>query len=140
MRYVFFCLFLSPTFCLGADSLCVREVLVPGYPVLARVAKLQGSIVVELEIGRQGKILSAKASGGHKFLMREAEKNVLHWSFAPLPESEKVPLKHTITYVYKLEGKPVDYNPVPTVLLHLPDRVEITTRPLAPQTSRPPPP
>jgi TonB family protein len=107
----------------------VHEIVVPTYPRLARVAQLEGSPSVELEIGKDGKVLSAKGSGAHPLLVQDAEKCLRQWVFAPIPEGLKLPVKHKVTFRYKLQGKPQYYDPVPRVVLHLPDLVEITSRP-----------
>jgi len=97
------------------------------------MARLQGSISIDLEIGRDGKVLSAKALGGEGLLQQESVKNVRSWSFAP-PEAKDFPIKQRIIYVYRLRGEPVSYNPIPAVALHLPNRIQITTEPMALET------
>jgi len=140
VRCLFMCILVSQSLCFGAEHLCVRDILVPQYPLLARLAKVQGSVSLELEVENDGKIVSAKGSGPDRLLVEEAENNVRQWSFAPSTAKESARRHHTIIYVYRLEGQPVDYNPVPTVWLHLPDRVEIVTRPLTPQVDKSKPP
>ena len=132
MRSVLLWLLASGVACVGAEPLRVKRVVAPDYPNLARFASLQGSVRVQLEIGQHGEVLSARASGADKLLTQAAEKNVLLWSFAPPPKSVSIPVRHTVLYVYKIEGKPVWDGPAPVVVLYLPDRVEITTRPLKP--------
>jgi len=135
MRNALLWLFIAVPVCTGAEPPCVKKVVVPDYPNLAYFARLQGSVSVQIEIGRHGEVLSARASGADKLLTQAAEKNVLLWSFLPPPKSASVPVKHTVLYVYKIRGKPVAYNPEPVVVLYPPDRVEITIRPGTPLIS-----
>jgi TonB family protein len=114
----------------GADLVCVRHVVVPDYPPLARMARLQGSVSVEVEIGADGKVLSVKSTGSHNLLASASASNAWQWTFRPAPPGGKSGSTYlTITYVYKLEGKEVNYLPTPSVTLDLPHKVEITTHP-----------
>ena len=79
---------LSGAVCLGAERLCVREIIVPQYPLVAGIAGVQGAIDIDLEIGRDGTVLAAKALHGDGLLIRESLSNVRQWSFAP-SETEK---------------------------------------------------
>ena len=64
--------------------------------------------------------------------MREAaEKNARQWLYGPFPLVADFPIYHTVTYVYKLEGKPMFVARSPHVKVSLPDRVEIIATPLA---------
>jgi TonB family protein len=119
---------------LGAKTLWVQHLVVPEYPSLARMARLQGTVTIEVEIGRDGKVVEAKAHGAHPLLQRESEKNLRQWTFHAEPGAPDSVMTHaTITYVYKLGGKEMYHQPVPTVVMNLPDRVEITTNPPEPQ-------
>lgn len=130
MRTWFLCsLLLLGRFCSAAEPLRVRDVVVPDHPVVAKVALLEGSVRVDLEIAADGKVLTAKSSGGDKILLRAAENNVRRWSFVVPSEVKDFPLKHTMTYVYKIQGKRVVNPECPTVVLHLPDRIEIIAQP-----------
>ncbi len=135
MRLLFLYAVLFEAVCMGAEPLCVRDIIVPKYPAAARMARIQGSIGIDLEIGRDGKVLSAKALGGDGLLKQESVNNVRLWSFAP-PGGKEFPIKHRITYEYRLRGDPVSYNPIPTVRFNLPDHVQITTKPMALETDR----
>jgi TonB family protein len=113
-----------------ADAMCVRHLVAPGYPHLARMASLQGSVTVDFEIAPDGRVISASGSGAaHKLLISTSEENIRQWTSGPLQPPGTSSTKHTITYIYKLEGKELYYDPPPTVVLDLPDRVEITTHP-----------
>jgi hypothetical protein len=129
MLRLLLCLLLSQAVLEGIEQLCVRDVVVPAYERLARTAQLQGSVTVEIQVGPDGKIVSAKGRGAHPLLIRETERNIREWTFGPFPKDTKFPVRHTVVYVYKLEGAERYDDPPPKVMLHLPDRVEITTNP-----------
>ena len=103
-------LFSSAAAC-GADATCPRHLVAPGYPHLARMASLQGSVTVEFEISPDGKVISASGSGAvHKLLITASEENIREWTFEPLKAPLTSPSKHTITYIYKLAGKDLYYD------------------------------
>ncbi len=129
MRSSFLWLLFVPAALQAQQAICVRHLVVPGYPGLARWTQLQGSISVAVEISSNGKVLAAKAAGGHPPLMRATEDNVRQWTFGPFPKGRKFPVKHKIVYTYKLEGKPAYNDAVLTVVFDLPDQVQITTNP-----------
>lgn len=113
---------------------CVRDIVAPSYPRLARMAQLQGSVWLELKIDQSDRILSAQGSGAHRLLVEEAEKNIRQWTFAPIAGAVRFPITHRIEFRYQLKGKPRYDEPIPKVIFHLPDRVEITSPPFEMQT------
>jgi len=129
-----FALFLLIPVYSSAQDVCACHVVVPGYPPLARMARIDGSVNVEIEIGPEGNVITAKASGSHKLLQRESEDNIRLWKFCPTRTSAG-PSRNLIriTYVYKLEGKEAYHAPFPKVTLDLPFRVEIISSPPEPQ-------
>jgi len=123
MRLVILCLLASQGICWGVDPLCVRNLAVPEYPRLALLARIQGEVRVAVEIGSDGKVLSAKAavpSGRAKaleLLRRAAEKNIAGWTFEPPFGAKAFPLRQTVTYFYRIRGEPVTSSPCPTLVL-----------------------
>src|SRR2546430_8845439 len=67
------------TTCWATAPLAVRDIVVPEYPPVARMALLQGSINIDIEIGSNGKVISANAIGGDPILLRAAENNIRLW-------------------------------------------------------------
>lgn len=122
----------------GGERTCVRHLVAPGYPHLARMASLQGSVTVNFEILPDGRVISASGSGAaHKLLISASEENIRLWTFEPLQPPATSPAKRKITYVYKFKGKQLYHDPPPTVVLDFPDRVKITTHPPQLQTATP---
>ncbi len=64
----------------------------PAYPPLARSARIQGQVVLDVIIGKDGGVQSIKAESGHPMLVPAAIDAVKKWRYKP----------------YKLDGKPVE--------------------------------
>jgi TonB family protein len=144
MKFLALCLLASQSVGWAAEKVCVVSMAVPDYPRLALMARIQGSVRVEIEIDRTGKVVSAEAMyppgapKGLKLLGPHAAKNVATWQFFVSRDEKTFPIKHSVTYVYKLQGKETYAFPCSTVTLHAADRVEIVTPPPAVMTSRQP--
>ncbi|MBI4912842.1 MAG: TonB family protein [Acidobacteria bacterium] len=55
----------------------------PPYPAMARIAKIQGTVVVEIVVGTDGVPVSAKAVDGPPQLRPTAESYAMQWRFEP---------------------------------------------------------
>ncbi len=75
----------------------------PAYPPLAKAAKVSGSVVVEVTLDEEGKVISARALSGHPLLKDAAVAAARAWKFAPTM-LEGVPVKviGTITFNFTL--------------------------------------
>ena len=80
----------------------VANLDMPTYPVLARTARVEGKVKVDIEISRWGSVLSAKTSGGHELLQTYAIRNVTTWRFNPSPEAKTA----TVFYEFRIAGTP----------------------------------
>jgi hypothetical protein len=91
---------------------------------------MQGTVEVGLEIGIDGKVLWANASGANPYLVEAAKQNARPWVWGPFFARFEFPYYHKIQYVYRLEAKaaPMVFEP-PTVKTNLPDRIEIIATP-----------
>ena len=104
------------------ESPVVKSAEMPLYPDLARIARIQGT--VRIEITTDGNtITKLTSSGAHKMLLDAAEQNIRSWHFY-----RHKPQKFIVTFVYKLEAPEVFGFVNPTVLLELPSRVEVRTK------------
>lgn len=128
MRRVSICLFF---FLFGCQNhrLQVRELVAPVYPHDAQVSNIGGTVTVTVIIGVDGRVVEAHGSGAHPMLVEAAEKNARQWVFGPFPPVDQFPIYHNITYVYRLEGPPAYVRLLPVTKTHLPDRIELVTRP-----------
>jgi hypothetical protein len=113
------------------NKLHVLHIVEPEYPLNARLENLQGTVVVNLHIGADGKVRFAKGRGAPDILVKAAEENARQWTFGPFPVVAVFPMDHTLEYVYKLDGKPMVVAPNPIIKTYLPDRIEISATPLA---------
>jgi len=134
-RYLFLTL-CGTALCWSADYPRVKDVPIPKYPPLARMAQLEGAVTVEVEIGADGRVTSAKSTGGHAILQRAAEENARLWTFGVITNGGEFPIRHTIIFDYKIVGNRVAYPDCPQVVLHLPNSVEITSQPPLVNTSQ----
>ena len=135
MKFLVLCLLASQSVGWAAERVCVDRMTVPDYPALARMARVQGSVRVDVEIDSAGKVVSAEpvyppgAPKGLKLLGPHAAKNVATWQFSVSTDEKTFPVKHRLTYVHKLEGKKTSGFHCPTVTLHGADRLEIVVSP-----------
>ena len=74
-----------------SHGMLMREVA-PAYPPLARSARVQGPVVLDVVIGKDGSVTDIKAESGHPLLVPAAIDAVKKWRYKP----------------YKLAGKPVE--------------------------------
>ncbi|MGB7207410.1 MAG: TonB family protein [Pyrinomonadaceae bacterium] len=74
----------------------------PPYPAAALAVGANGEVTVQVTIDETGKVVSAKAVGGHPLLKREAERAALNARFSPTLLS-KVPVKVTGVIVYNFK-------------------------------------
>lgn len=102
----------------------LRKLRVPDYPFVARKARIQGDVQLEVTVQSNGKILSVDSSSGPEILASYAKINVMEWVYTPLPSSEKV----TITYTYRLESPETEREVNPKVEFESPVHVVITSK------------
>ena len=132
MRATVLCLLLLTGVTARAEQIPVREIVAPISPRLAWLASLQGSVSMELEIDRKGKVQFLKASGADPLLLKASEKNIRLWTFGPFAEGTAFPVRLKVQYAYRFEGEPDDKFLPPRVVITIPDRVEIVVRPPKP--------
>lgn len=104
------------------DIPVVRSAAMPLYPVLARQARVEGTVQVKVTTDGTS-IANIAALGANKILLEAAEQNVRTWTLY-----KHTPQTFTVTFVYKLEAPEVYGFVNPTVLLELPSRVEVRTK------------
>jgi TonB family protein len=75
----------------------------PAYPPVAKAAGAQGPVTVEILIDEAGRVLSARATGGHPLLRLESEKAAFRARFSPtLLQNQPVKVKGVITFNFIL--------------------------------------
>jgi TonB family protein len=81
-----------------AESLLTRKVA-PVYPPIARQARIQGSVILQVRIGRDGSIQEIRVVSGHPMLIQSAIDCAKQWQYKP----------------YFLNGEPVEVETQVTV-------------------------
>ena len=76
----------------------------PAYPVIARQARVQGAVTVEILIDEQGRVVSAQATSGHPLLRSAAQMSAYQARFSPTSISgQPVKVAGVITYNFVLQ-------------------------------------
>jgi protein TonB len=76
----------------------------PAYPPIARQARASGSVSVQVLIDESGKVISAKAVGGHPLLLAAAQQAAYGARFSPTKLGEQaVKVSGVITYNFVLQ-------------------------------------
>jgi TonB family protein len=109
----------------------------PTYPDTARQARIQGTVVVHIELDKNGKVEKSRVLSGHPVLTEGLLETVRNWEFEC--RTEVCPKEHTITFKYVLAGSQ-QTDPAPVISLELPHRVTITAHPLPAMTAEATPP
>jgi len=77
----------------------------PTYPALARSARIQGIVVLQAMISKQGTIENLKVLSGHPMLAPAAIEAVRQWRYRPyILNNEPVEVETQITVKFSLEG------------------------------------
>jgi TonB family protein len=85
-----------------AQSLLVTKI-VPTYPPLARETRVQGEVVLDVEISKEGTIEGLFALTGHPMLIPAAIDAVKQWRYKPyLQNGEPVPVQTKVTVNFSL--------------------------------------
>ena len=82
----------------------VRKVL-PTYPSLARSARIQGQVLLQAVISKQGAIENLRVLAGHPMLVPAAIEAVRQWRYRPyVLNNEAVEVETQITVNFSLAG------------------------------------
>jgi protein TonB len=80
--------------------------IVPTYPPLARTARIEGPVVLQAVISKQGTIENLKVLSGHPLLVAAAVEAVRQWHYRPyILNNEPVEVETEITVNFSLAGK-----------------------------------
>ncbi len=75
------------------------------YPALARSARIQGAVVLQAVISKQGSIENLKVLAGHPMLTQAAIEAVSQWRYRPyILNNEPVEVETQITVNFSLAG------------------------------------
>ncbi len=85
----------------------IKTEVPPVYPTLAREARIQGTVVLDADISRDGAVESLKAISGHPMLIPAAVEAVKQWRFKPyLRKGEPVAISTQVVVKFTLTGVP----------------------------------
>ncbi len=86
------------------QGLVIRRVQ-PAYPALARQARIQGSVLLQAEISKDGSIQNLRLISGHPMLAPAAIEAVKQWKYKPyFLNGEPVEVETQITVNFSLSG------------------------------------
>lgn len=75
----------------------------PTYPPIAKAARAEGPVTVQIVVGESGAVESAKATAGHPLLQQAAVDAAKEWQFSPTKLSgNAVKVSGTISFVFAL--------------------------------------
>lgn len=82
----------------------IRQVK-PPYPPLAKQARIQGTVVLEAIINKQGSVENLRVLTGHPLLIQSALDAVKQWKYKPtLLNGEPVEVVTQVTVNFNLSG------------------------------------
>ncbi|HEY6252043.1 MAG TPA: energy transducer TonB [Candidatus Angelobacter sp.] len=85
-----------------AETLLVHKVN-PAYPQMAKIAHVDGDVVLKATIGKKGDVESVRAVSGHPILIQSAMDAVRQWKYKPYVVNGKpVAVETTVTVKYRL--------------------------------------
>jgi TonB family protein len=88
----------------AAHSLLITEIA-PAYPPLARQAHIQGMVVINADISKDGTVENLKATSGHPLLIPAAINAVKQWKYKPyVINGEPTPVSTQISVNFTLTG------------------------------------
>jgi TonB family protein len=99
----------------------------PLYPDMAREARVQGTVILNVTISPEGRVLAAKKISGSPLLGKAAEENVRTWivrwpSVSALPKKS---VQRNVEFVFKLSDESAPAHSPFVVTVSGIDRVEI---------------
>lgn len=88
----------------GVQEARLLNRVTPAYPVLARQARMEGSVALRAIIGRDGIVREVELLSGSPLFVREAMEAVRQWRYQPtLLNGEPVEVETHITVIFKLQ-------------------------------------
>jgi TonB family protein len=77
------------------------------YPELARAARVQGAVFIDVVIGKDGKVAQARLVSGHPLLAQAALDNVKQWTYKPfIVNGEAIDVVTTVTVNFRFDAAP----------------------------------
>jgi protein TonB len=87
----------------GVQQANLIQQVLPVYPPLARLARIEGSVVLEAVISKDGAVDNLRVLSGHQMLIQAAIDAVSRWRYRPtLLSNEPVEVITTVTVMFRL--------------------------------------
>jgi protein TonB len=87
------------------EAKLIRKVL-PEYSVLARNARVEGEVILAVNVDEEGNVAGVRVIKGHPLLEEAAVRAVRQWKYSPtLLNGEPVPVLSTVTVIFRLSGR-----------------------------------
>jgi protein TonB len=84
------------------ESKLIKKV-VPEYPAVAKRARVEGVVQLQVIVNEEGDVSDVKVLEGHPLLIDEAVRAVKQWKYSPtLLNGEPVPVVSTVTVIFRL--------------------------------------
>jgi TonB family protein len=90
---------------------------------VARQARIQGEVHLQVMVNADGKIISVESSAGPDILAAQAKSNIRQWSYDPTGE----PIKLEVIYTFRLEKPEMTRTPRPRVVVESPVHIIVTS-------------
>jgi len=99
----------------------------PLYPDMARAARVQGTVMLDVTISPRGQVLEVKVVSGSPLLRKSAEENVKTWTvrWPTVSATPENPVHRKIEFVFRLSDKSGPKNSPFTVTVRGIDRIAI---------------
>lgn len=103
-RLVIIAFLLATGYTQETADIYIRSLQMPCYPPLARQARVQGTVKIEIEVAGDGTVASAEALEGNPLLRAAAVANVQTWNFTG--GTQHLPMLRTVVaFEYKLDDE-----------------------------------
>src|SRR5262249_23036582 len=80
----------------------IQDIISPQYPPDALASGLQDDVLVEIDIGKDGRVISAREQSGPAALAAAAHSAVLQWRFGNGPLARSIPQQGEIIFRYQI--------------------------------------
>jgi TonB family protein len=87
-----------------------KERPLPPYPLLAKVARAESAVIVEILVSKTGDVICARSLSGHPLLRAAAVAAAVNWKFEPIEAAGK-PAKAVGTVAINFQLTEQDMNP-----------------------------
>jgi len=110
------------------EPICVKRVVATEYPAFARMADLQGKVVLEAAISDEGTVAHVEIVSGHPLLATAARDTLLRWRFSACRRQDEA-CKIKVAFSFVLSGTCTLGSVCPTEFVaDLPDRVDVKSK------------